>query len=462
MSGGPSRSGERNRSNSSPRRDGVGPGDAQGEADGRVGGRAPALAVDVLAPAELHDVPDDEEVAGEARGCRSPRARGRSGPTPPGTRSVVAGPVAGGGPRAGPARPASSARRARGGRGSRGAAGPPGAGRRRTPGPSSAGPGHRPGPTGEAALLLGRRLRRWAAAAAGSQPSSSASGRRARTAARAVARGRRAGGGVVDVVGGHEVHPRVDGQVGQGVVAGGVERVAVVPQLHRHVLPAEGLDQPVELPAGRRRARRSVRAVGTAPLRQPVRTSQWPPCAARQVSRVQVGAALSPPARWASAMARLRRAYPSGSRARTTRWVPAGSGSGPPPVRRRPARGHQGELGAEDGRQPHRPGRLGEADHPVEAVVVGEGEGAEAEPGRLGHELLGVRGTVEEAEVGVAVQLGVAPVHRGLSRRSLQPPPPRPTDEQVGRPSAVSPACGPAPAGPDHHRSSDGHGPPTR
>ena len=49
---------------------GVGTGDAQGEADGGVGGRAPALAVDVLAAAELHDVPDDEEVAGVTRGCR--------------------------------------------------------------------------------------------------------------------------------------------------------------------------------------------------------------------------------------------------------------------------------------------------------------------------------------------------------------------------------------------------------
>ena len=66
MSGGPSRSGDKNRSNSKPEGDGVSPGDAQREADRRVGSRAAPLAVDVVAPAELHDVPHDEEVAGEA------------------------------------------------------------------------------------------------------------------------------------------------------------------------------------------------------------------------------------------------------------------------------------------------------------------------------------------------------------------------------------------------------------
>ena len=67
----------------------------------------------------------------------------------------------------------------------------------------------------------------------------------------------------------------------------------------------------------------------------------------------------------------------------------------------------QGELGPEDGGQAQRPGGLGEADHAVEAVVVGEGQGLEPQPGGLLDQLLGERGAVEEAEVGVAVQLGV-------------------------------------------------------
>jgi hypothetical protein len=52
--------------------------------------------------------------------------------------------------------------------------------------------------------------------------------------------------------------------------------------------------------------------------------------------------------------------------------------------------GRQRDLGAEHRRQADRPGRLGEADDAVEAVVVGDGEGVEAEPGGLGGQLLGV------------------------------------------------------------------------
>ena len=71
------------------------------------------------------------------------------------------------------------------------------------------------------------------------------------------------------------------------------------------------------------------------------------------------------------------------------------------------------QLGAEHRGHAHRPGRLGEAHHAVEAVVVGEGQGLEAEAGRLLGQLLGVAGAVEEAEGGVAVQLGVG---RGARR----------------------------------------------
>ena len=67
----------------------------------------------------------------------------------------------------------------------------------------------------------------------------------------------------------------------------------------------------------------------------------------------------------------------------------------------------QRQLGAEHGRQAGGAGGLGEAHDAVEAVVVGEGERLEAEPGGFVDELLGMRGTVEERVVGVAVQLGV-------------------------------------------------------
>ena len=66
MSGGPSRSGQEPLEQQA-QVDGVDVGDAQRVADGRVGGRAPALAVDALGAAELDDVPHHEEVAGEAQ-----------------------------------------------------------------------------------------------------------------------------------------------------------------------------------------------------------------------------------------------------------------------------------------------------------------------------------------------------------------------------------------------------------
>ena len=108
------------------------------------------------------------------------------------------------------------------------------------------GPGHRARPPGEAAVLLGSRTQM--GGGGGGEPAVEL-GQRLSGPHRGQGGGERppGRGGVVDVVGGHHVQAPGDGQMGEGVVAGGVERVAVVPQLHRHVLGAEGLDQPVEL-----------------------------------------------------------------------------------------------------------------------------------------------------------------------------------------------------------------------
>ena len=61
-------------------------------------------------------------------------------------------------------------------------------------------------------------------------------------------------GGVVDVVGGHYVDAGPGRQLHQGVVAGRVEGVAVVPQLDGHVVTAEGVDQTGKLVRRRRRS----------------------------------------------------------------------------------------------------------------------------------------------------------------------------------------------------------------
>ena len=88
-------------------------------------------------------------------------------------------------------------------------------------------------------------------------------------------------------------------------------------------------------------------------------------------------------------------------------------------VRRR-AGGVEGELGTEHGGEPGGAGGEGEAHYAVETVVVGDGEGGEAEAGGLVGQLLGMAGPVEEREVRVAVQLRVAALAIGHGRPLLR------------------------------------------
>ncbi len=191
--------------------------------------------------------------------------------------------------------------------------------------------------------------------------------------------------------------PELDGDVvapeglGQAVQlgGGGVGSPGLEGSGHR-ALAAPGEDQPVALVGGR----------GAAAAER------------HQIAQRASGGALLPP--------ELGLAHGPGQQGVATRvtgddhqvGLPrADAGVG---VAHRHRRAPEGELGAEDGGQSQLAGRLGEAHHAVEAVVVGEGQGLEPQPGGLLHQLLGRAGAVEEAEVGVAVQLGVG--HR--------PPPP--------------------------------------
>jgi len=67
----------------------------------------------------------------------------------------------------------------------------------------------------------------------------------------------------------------------------------------------------------------------------------------------------------------------------------------------------KGDFGPEDGGQASCGRGFGEPDRPVHAVVIGDGQRLEPQAHRLFHQLVGVRSTIEEAEIGVAVQLGV-------------------------------------------------------
>ena len=111
----------------------------------------------------------------------------------------------------------------------------------------------------------------------------------------------------MDVVGGDRVHAPLGGQHGQGVVAGPVDRGAVVPQLDGQVVPAEPVDQPVEGPGRGRRAPLG-QGRGQRPLAAPGQDLPVAAVAVGQGVEGEDGRPFSPPSRWASAMARLRRA----------------------------------------------------------------------------------------------------------------------------------------------------------
>ena len=136
---------------------------------------------------------------------------------------------------------------------------------------------------------------------------------------------------VVDVVGGHDLGGAAVGEGDEGVVAGRVERVAVVPQLHHHVGPAEqglepaqlggspgrplgdqgGRDHPLAAPGQHhpvigwgRRERDSPLAV---PSPTAARSGSAPAPMAARVSRSTDGRPFSPPDRCATDRARHSR-----------------------------------------------------------------------------------------------------------------------------------------------------------
>ena len=269
--------------------------------------------------------------------------------------------------------------------------------------------------------------------------------------------------GVVDVVGGHGGDAPLGGQDGQGVVAGGVDRVPVVPQLDGQPVPSEAVDEAVESP-GRRRWALGGEGGGQRPLAAAGEDLPVTPVVLGQVvegddrlallSAGQVGLG-DDPAQAGVALGVASQHHQVGALGvghAGAEWRGGGCGDG--------------ELGAEDGGQPEGPGRLGEADYPVETVVVGESEGGEPEMDGHRGQVLGMAGAVEEGEVRVGVELGVG--HGcSLIRRWPRPTsaPARPPADGLPRPPSPRPRPGTPPAGAlpdgerDHQRSSDGQGP---
>ena len=206
----------------------------------------------------------------------------------------------------------------------------------------------------------------------------------------------------MDVVGRHALDTFAMGEFDECIVAGGVEWVAVVPQLHQHPVAPERIDQPEQLPPGRRRAvgdqrcgHRTLAAPGEHPavpgdgvgdiaegeLRRPLLTGQVSVAQHPGESGVPAGAIGEHEEMCAGRIRRVRVGHHP--RVDLTVGV-AFSGH------RLSLGGRQPDLAAEHGRETDRLGRFGESDHPVEAVVVGDRQRLQAETCRFGRQLLGM------------------------------------------------------------------------
>ncbi len=254
-----------------PERHGVGGRDADRVADRRVGGAPPALAEDVGAAAELDDVPHDQEVPGEVELLDQRQLVVDRRPRPGPQRQVLrtGGTFAVAAPGALLGHPAEVLH-----------LGEPGRARerrqlrrderqveRRRPADLGRPLDHArvaPEPLGLLGPRAQMRSRRRRQPRVDLVEAAARSHRGERRRQPALGRG-----GVVDVVRRHALDTLAMGELDEGVVAGRVERVAVVPQLDEHPIAPERVDQPEQLASSR------SRPVGDQRRREP------PPCGTR-------------------------------------------------------------------------------------------------------------------------------------------------------------------------------------
>ena len=214
------------------------------------------------------------------------------------------------------------------------------------------------------------------------------------------------GRGVVHVVGREDRQPALGGEGGEQVVVAGVGGVSVVDELDVDRARAEAGDEQVESVGGRRGAT-GCQCLTHRALAAPGEHGPVPLGARGEVVEVVAGAALL-----AAGELRVRdrggQAVISLLAAGEHEQVGAlGVGRAAARRARRPRIIAQRQLGAEHRLHVQLFGGFGEADDPVEPVVIGDGEGVQPQPlGFLG-ELRRRRGPVEERVRRVRVQLGV-------------------------------------------------------
>ena len=200
--------------------------------------------------------------------------------------------------------------------------------------------------------------------------------------------------------GGDDADAEARREPGQRRVAFVVKRVAMMGQLDADPLSAEPVHQ-----VGQRPLRRVRTTIGKRLVHNAFATSgQDVPMPTRGLGqRVDVVARLALLAPGQVRRGQLPRqpsvAFRSAGQHQQVRAGRIGLlGAGNPPQR---------QLGAEDGAQVELGGRFGEPHRPVKAVVVGQRQGAQTEPGGLLDQFLRRAGPVEEAERRMRVQLGI-------------------------------------------------------
>ena len=188
------------------------------------------------------------------------------------------------------------------------------------------------------------------------------------------------GSGVIDVVRRDALHTDAMGDLHEGVVAVVIERIAVVPYLDEHTIASESVDESLQFNARRRRAvshQRARHQTAAATGQHPTRS----------------GDGLGDPLQLEDRRALRTSELTEGEGAGESRVTGGAIGEeDETPAGAQPSRGpgHLGwrDLGAEHGGDPHLARCLGEADHPVEAVAIGDGEGLKPQPGRFDHQRL--------------------------------------------------------------------------
>ena len=369
-----------------PERHGVGVGDTEGETDCRVRCRAPALTEDVGPPTEVDDVPHDKEIPGETEfvdeveftvelcpGTLDPFST--TGPIATGTALLdqpteVPHLIEAVGTRV--------RRQVRSDQGEV----------ERTVHPKLVCPLHHTRVAPEPECLF---LPRTQVHAGRRQPTvdlvEAATGPNRRHRRRKPLPGDRV---VVDVTGGDDVDPDLCRQLGHGVVAHRVHRQAVVPQFDEHVGPPEITHQAHKFMPGSHRPisheRSRHRALAAGGEHRPVIAGALPAEFDKAFVR-DPGRPLLP-CQLAFADRATEQGVATGIAGKDDEVTP--SRVGRTGTLERTTRLGQGEFGSEDRGQIDRSGRLGEPHHAVEAVVVGEGEGFQTEPGGLFGQLLGV------------------------------------------------------------------------